>query len=135
MRTVSKGTNIPFWAATISSTNPSLPASTRPVPLPRFDRPDSVPVDVEIAVDQGDGVLEDPVPVNVGITLTESLAMFPAASVSGFYLAHPDAHDFAVGRLGRDQVADYARREGMPLHEAERWLAPILGYEPEGARG
>ena len=75
------------------------------------------------------------VPTNAGITLTESLAMFPTASVSGFYLAHPEAHYFAVGRLGRDQVADYARRTGMPLHEAERWLAPNLGYEPEGAGG
>ncbi len=70
-------------------------------------------------------------PANAGITLTESLAMFPAASVSGFVLAHPDAHYFAVGRLGRDQVADYARRKGMPLAEAERWLAPNLGYEAE----
>ena len=61
--------------------------------------------------------------------------MFPAASVSGYYLAHPDAHYFAVGRLGRDQVVDYARRKGMPLHEAERWLAPNLGYEPEGTGG
>jgi 5-methyltetrahydrofolate--homocysteine methyltransferase len=72
-------------------------------------------------------------PANAGITLTESLAMFPAASVSGFVLAHPESHYFAVGRLGRDQVADYARRKGMPLPEAERWLAPNLGYEPEGA--
>jgi 5-methyltetrahydrofolate--homocysteine methyltransferase len=70
-------------------------------------------------------------PARAGITLTESCAMFPAASVSGFYLAHPDAHYFAVGRLGRDQVADYARRKGMPLHEAERWLGPNLGYEAE----
>ncbi len=74
-------------------------------------------------------------PANAGITLTESCAMFPAASVSGFYLAHPESHYFAVGRLGRDQVADYARRKGMPLHEAERWLAPNLGYEAEGAGG
>ena len=69
---------------------------------------------------------------NAGITLTESLAMLPTASVSGLYFAHPEAHYFAVGRLGRDQVADYARRKGMPLHEAERWLAPNLGYEGEG---
>ena len=74
-------------------------------------------------------------PANAGITLTESLAMFPAASVSGYVLAHPEAHYFAVGRLGRDQVADYARRKGMPLHEAERWLAPNLGYEAEGTGG
>ncbi len=70
-----------------------------------------------------------------GIRLTESFAMDPAASVSGFYLSHPDAHYFAVGRLGRDQLVDYARRKGMPLHEAERWLAPNLGYEAEGAEG
>ncbi len=57
--------------------------------------------------------------------------MFPAASVSGFVLAHTEAHYFAVGRLGHDQVADYARRKGMPLAEAERWLAPSLGYEAE----
>ncbi|MBP7675384.1 MAG: methionine synthase [Thermoanaerobaculia bacterium] len=70
--------------------------------------------------------------VNAGMTLTESCAMLPTASVSGYVLAHPEAHYFAVGRLGRDQVADYARRKGMPLHEAERWLAPNLGYEGEG---
>ncbi|MHB1047932.1 MAG: methionine synthase [Thermoanaerobaculia bacterium] len=71
-------------------------------------------------------------PANAGITLTESCAMLPTASVSGLILAHPEAHYFAVGRLGRDQVADYARRKGMPLHEAERWLAPNLGYEGDG---
>jgi 5-methyltetrahydrofolate--homocysteine methyltransferase len=65
-----------------------------------------------------------------GITLTESYAMMPASSVSGFYLAHPQAHYFAVGKLDRDQVADYARRKGMSVEDAERWLAPYLGYEP-----
>ena len=64
--------------------------------------------------------------------LTESCAMLPTASVSGLVLAHPDAHYFAVGRLGRDQVADDAQRKGMPLHEAERWLAANFGYEGEG---
>ena len=54
----------------------------------------------------------------------------PAASVSGIYLAHPSAHYFTVGRLGRDQVESYARRAGMTLGEAERWLAPNLGYDP-----
>jgi len=68
----------------------------------------------------------------VGIRLTESCAMWPAASVSGIYLAHPKARYFTVGRLARDQVADYATRKGMPLAEAERWLAPNLAYEPEG---
>ena len=69
----------------------------------------------------------------LGIHLTESLAMTPAASVAGWYLAHPEARYFGVGRLGRDQVADYARRAGMTLQEAEEWLAPSLGYEPGAA--
>jgi len=66
-----------------------------------------------------------------GIELTESFAMTPAASVSGFYFAHPAARYFAVGRIGKEQVADYAARKGMSLAEAERWLSPILAYEPE----
>jgi 5-methyltetrahydrofolate--homocysteine methyltransferase len=66
----------------------------------------------------------------VGITLTESYAMMPASSVSGFYLGHPESRYFAVGKLARDQVVDYARRKGIALAEAERWLAPNLGYEP-----
>jgi 5-methyltetrahydrofolate--homocysteine methyltransferase len=65
-----------------------------------------------------------------GIRLTESYAMDPASSVSGFYLAHPRSRYFAVGKLARDQVEDYARRKGMPVADAERWLAPNLGYEP-----
>jgi 5-methyltetrahydrofolate--homocysteine methyltransferase len=67
---------------------------------------------------------------NAAISLTESCAMTPASSVSGFYFAHPDAHYFGVGRLGRDQLEDYAARKGWTLEEAERWLAPNLGYEP-----
>jgi 5-methyltetrahydrofolate--homocysteine methyltransferase len=67
---------------------------------------------------------------SVGIALTESCAMTPAASVSGLYFAHPKARYFTVGRLGRDQLADYARRRGMDLHEVERWLTPQLGYDP-----
>ncbi|HKI92703.1 MAG TPA: methionine synthase [Gaiellaceae bacterium] len=67
----------------------------------------------------------------VGIELTETYAMSPAASVSGIYLAHPDVRYFSVGRVGRDQVADYAARKGMPLAEAERWLRPILADEPQ----
>src|SRR5690606_8344864 len=67
---------------------------------------------------------------NAGMQVTESYAMLPAASVAGFYLSHPDARYFAVGKVGRDQVEDYARRSGMPLAEAERWLAPYLAYEP-----
>ena len=62
--------------------------------------------------------------------LTENFAMTPAASVSGLYFAHPDARYFAVDRLTRDQVEDYARRKGMTVAEIERWLAPNLGYEP-----
>jgi 5-methyltetrahydrofolate--homocysteine methyltransferase len=56
--------------------------------------------------------------------------MWPAASVSGLYFAHPDARYFAVDRMSREQVEDYARRKGLTLAEAERWLAPNLGYEP-----
>ncbi|MDD5331182.1 MAG: vitamin B12 dependent-methionine synthase activation domain-containing protein, partial [Sulfuricella sp.] len=69
-------------------------------------------------------------PANAGITLTESYAMLPTAAVSGFYLAHPESTYFSVGKIGRDQVEDYARRKGMALAEAEKWLAPVLGYEP-----
>jgi 5-methyltetrahydrofolate--homocysteine methyltransferase len=64
----------------------------------------------------------------VGIELTESCAMTPAASVSGIYISNPDAKYFAVGRIGKDQVEDYARRKGMSVDEAERWLSPNLGY-------
>jgi len=65
---------------------------------------------------------------HAGIKLTESFAMWPGASVSGFYFAHPEAKYFAVGKLGKDQVEDYARRKGQTLAEAERWLGPWLGY-------
>jgi 5-methyltetrahydrofolate--homocysteine methyltransferase len=67
---------------------------------------------------------------NAGIKLTESYAMWPAASVCGLYFAHPDARYFAIDRISPEQVEDYARRKGMTLAEAERWLAPNLGYEP-----
>jgi 5-methyltetrahydrofolate--homocysteine methyltransferase len=63
-----------------------------------------------------------------GITLTESFAMWPAASVSGWYFSHPDSIYFGVGKIGKDQVEDYARRKGMTVAEAERWLAPNLAY-------
>jgi len=66
---------------------------------------------------------------HTGMDLTESLAMTPPASVSGLYFAHPKAEYFGVGRIDRDQVEDYARRKGWGVKEAERWLAPILGYE------
>ena len=65
-----------------------------------------------------------------GITLTESAAMLPAASVSGLYFSHPDAKYFNVGRIGRDQLESYARRKGVTVEEAERWLAPNLAYDP-----
>jgi len=63
-----------------------------------------------------------------GMKLTESFAMWPGASVSGLYFAHPESRYFSVGKLGRDQLADYAARKGMTLVEAERWLGPNLGY-------
>jgi 5-methyltetrahydrofolate--homocysteine methyltransferase len=65
-----------------------------------------------------------------GVALTESFAMTPAASVSGLYFAHEDARYFSVGRIGRDQVDDYARRKGVQRVEIERWLRPNLAYEP-----
>ena len=67
-----------------------------------------------------------------GVELTESYAMMPAASVSGIYLAHPAARYFTVGRIGRDQIEDYARRKGIGISEVERWLTPNLGYELVG---
>ena len=66
-----------------------------------------------------------------GITLTESFAMFPAASVCGLYFAHKEAHYFAVNSIGKDQVESYAARKGMTVPEVERWLSPILGYDPK----
>ncbi|MGL5865721.1 MAG: methionine synthase [Dermatophilaceae bacterium] len=66
-----------------------------------------------------------------GIRLTESMAMWPGASVSGWYFAHPQSQYFVVGRLGRDQVEDYAARKGWDVRTAERWLAPNLGYQPD----
>ena len=66
----------------------------------------------------------------IGVSLTSSYAMSPAASVSGLYIAHPDAVYFALGRIERDQVEDYARRKGWDTRTAERWLAPVLNYDP-----
>jgi 5-methyltetrahydrofolate--homocysteine methyltransferase len=68
-----------------------------------------------------------------GIRLSEGYAMLPAASVSGWYFAHPEARYFAVGKIGRDQVEDLARRKGVPVATVERWLASSLGYEDEAA--
>jgi len=65
-----------------------------------------------------------------GVELTETYAMMPPASVSGLYLGHPQARYFSLGRVGRDQVEDYARRKRIDVEEAERWLRPNLAYEP-----
>ena len=65
----------------------------------------------------------------VGIQLTESFAMYPASSVSGWYFAHPDSKYFALGKIAKDQVEDYAVRKGMPLEEVEKWLSPVLNYD------
>jgi 5-methyltetrahydrofolate--homocysteine methyltransferase len=66
----------------------------------------------------------------IGVKLTESYAMWPGSSVSGFYYSHPDSRYFGVGKIERDQVADYARRKGWDIATAERWLAPLLNYDP-----
>jgi 5-methyltetrahydrofolate--homocysteine methyltransferase len=65
----------------------------------------------------------------VGITLTESYAMWPAAAVSGFYFSHAESQYFAVGKIGPDQSEDYARRKRLPLSDIEKWLAPVLAYD------
>jgi 5-methyltetrahydrofolate--homocysteine methyltransferase len=65
-----------------------------------------------------------------GVVLTESYAMWPGSSVSGLYFSHPDARYFGVGKIERDQVEDYARRKGWSVEEAERWLSPLLNYNP-----
>ena len=67
---------------------------------------------------------------HTGLTLTESFAMWPTAAVSGLYFSHPESAYFGIGKINQDQVADYAQRKGMDLPTTERWLAPILGYEP-----
>ena len=70
----------------------------------------------------------------IGVKLTESFAMWPGASVCGLYFSHPESRYFGVGKIERDQVQDYARRKGWTVDEAERWLAPILNYDPIGLR-
>jgi 5-methyltetrahydrofolate--homocysteine methyltransferase len=67
---------------------------------------------------------------NAGLLLTESMAMVPTAAVSGLYFSHKESHYFGLGKIQRDQVEDYAKRKGMTLEEAERWLGPVLAYEP-----
>jgi 5-methyltetrahydrofolate--homocysteine methyltransferase len=71
------------------------------------------------------------VEASTGIELTESMAMWPGAAVSGLYFAHPESRYFVLGRVGRDQVEDYARRKGWTVAEAERWLSPNLGYRTQ----
>jgi 5-methyltetrahydrofolate--homocysteine methyltransferase len=70
------------------------------------------------------------VEANTGITLTESYAMWPGSSVSGLYFAHPESRYFSIGKIDRDQVADYSSRKQMSIAEVERWLGPNLNYEP-----
>ena len=72
-------------------------------------------------------------PDRIGVKLTESYAMWPGAAVSGLYFSHPQSHYFGVGKIERDQVEDYAKRKGWSVEEAERWLAPILNYNPHTA--
>ena len=71
-----------------------------------------------------------PVEKEIGITLTESCAMYPASSVSGFICNHPESKYFAVGKIGKDQIEDYAARSGEPVTETEKWLGPYLDYNP-----
>jgi 5-methyltetrahydrofolate--homocysteine methyltransferase len=69
----------------------------------------------------------------IGVRLTESFAMWPGASVCGFYFSHPESYYFGVGRIERDQVEDYAKRKKWTFEQAEKWLAPILNYDPLAA--
>jgi 5-methyltetrahydrofolate--homocysteine methyltransferase len=73
-------------------------------------------------------------PERTGMQITESFAMTPPAAVSGLYFSHPEAHYFGVGKIDRDQIEDYARRKGWDVATAERWLAPILSYDPNNLR-
>ena len=67
---------------------------------------------------------------NTGMKITESFAMWPGSSVSGIYFAHPESRYFSLGKIGLDQVEDYAGRKGWSVAEVERWLGPNLNYEP-----
>ncbi|MEO1246188.1 MAG: methionine synthase [Pseudomonadota bacterium] len=73
------------------------------------------------------------VEASIGLRLTDSYAMYPTAAVSGFYFSHPESRYFAVGKIDRDQAESYAERKGMTIAEVERWLAPVLGYDPDAA--
>ena len=92
-----------------------------------FHSTDASPVDAIASATSVD------VEASIDLKLTDSFAMYPTAAVSGFYFSHPDAKYFAVGKLDRDQVESYAARKGMSLEEAEKWLAPNLGYDPHAA--
>jgi 5-methyltetrahydrofolate--homocysteine methyltransferase len=70
----------------------------------------------------------------IGVALTESYAMHPGASVCGLYFSHPESQYFGVAKVERDQVEDYARRKGWSIDEAEKWLSPILNYDPQSFR-
>ena len=70
---------------------------------------------------------------SIDLRLTDSYAMYPTAAVSGFYFAHPESRYFAVGKIDRDQLESYAERKGISVEEAEKWLAPNLGYDPKAA--
>jgi len=72
---------------------------------------------------------------NIGLQLTESYAMWPGSSVSGLYFSHPDSYYFGVAKVERDQVLDYAARKGMAVEEVERWLGPVLNYQPTSPKG
>jgi 5-methyltetrahydrofolate--homocysteine methyltransferase len=92
-------------------------------PAPGYPaQPDHTEKDTLFRLINGEGQLD--------VKLTESFAMWPGASVCGLYFSHPDSHYFGVGKIGRDQVEDYARRKGWTLDEAHKWLAPILNYDP-----
>ncbi len=71
----------------------------------------------------------------IGVSLTESYAMWPGSSVSGLYFSHPEAYYFGVAKVERDQVEDYSKRKGMPVREVERWLGPVLNYVPTSGSG
>ena len=92
----------------------------------------TAPYDLGLALQTG--IFGGLVGGGIGVSLTESCAMLPGASVSGWYFAHPDARYFGVGRVDRDQVHDYARRKGMSDEDAEGWLSPSLAYERKVAR-
>ena len=95
-------------------------------PAPGYPaQPDHTEKDTLFRLINGDGQID--------VKLTESFAMWPGASVCGLYFSHPDSHYFGVGKIGRDQVEDYARRKGWTLDEAHKWLAPILNYDPSAA--